>query len=638
MKKIAILVFCAFLFAANVVKAGGEVAFWAAAGTGVGALQQSYGSVNPKDAITTVCLQFWTPTASGGVTKGADNPSSFVTWAHQNGIKVLLTVANNASWDWNLASSAFGNANAFATALINEANAYQMDGIDLDLEGYGISTSQSSQTRTQFSAFITTLSGKLKASTTNCKMLTVCTTADAPDNPDNVPNSDWWKDWVGKVDFVHDMLYAEGGEADCEGSDPNVVGDDQYYYSTQQGIGKAVGYAASQISMCIPSFNTENAAGWQSKWSTHFDQLLKIGASIGVWDLKLSDPNWTSSALWTKLKQFKTSANNNSLAITATSGGKVTTSPTGTSFAPGTVVTLTAVPDAGFKFVSWSGDFTGTATTASVTMNANKTITATFALTSGGGAFDMFANGTWDSYIDTYGSKITMTKTATALTGVWTLVKQPTDNDYPYVGVNVDASAGSYKGLTSVIVTYKSTSNLLISLTDPALASDGDCYQYSLPISASVRIDTLALSDFQQPSNPTKVAPLRLDSITDIDFTPDMELSTTTGGAGNFVISGLIVNGTTLSGASAISNKHVSMANMSASPIIKNTPAGLEISNIRNTRSIVVYNAIGRAIATLTPSMSQRSVMKVPMGKTNGILFVRFSGTNGSSSVQRIIR
>jgi uncharacterized repeat protein (TIGR02543 family) len=49
-----------------------------------------------------------------------------------------------------------------------------------------------------------------------------------------------------------------------------------------------------------------------------------------------------------------------------------------TYYDEGTIVDLTATPDTGYEFIEWSGEATGTAVTTTVTMDANKTVTATF--------------------------------------------------------------------------------------------------------------------------------------------------------------------------------------------------------------------------------------------------------------------
>jgi List-Bact-rpt repeat protein/putative Ig domain-containing protein len=68
-------------------------------------------------------------------------------------------------------------------------------------------------------------------------------------------------------------------------------------------------------------------------------------------------------------------------------GGSAASSPVGiacpttcgATFKSGTVVTLTATPDAGSAFAGWSGACTGTGT-CTLTMNAAQSVTATFAL------------------------------------------------------------------------------------------------------------------------------------------------------------------------------------------------------------------------------------------------------------------
>jgi len=48
------------------------------------------------------------------------------------------------------------------------------------------------------------------------------------------------------------------------------------------------------------------------------------------------------------------------------------------TFISGTLVTLTATPDTNWYFAGWSGDLSGTANPAALTMDANKVVTATF--------------------------------------------------------------------------------------------------------------------------------------------------------------------------------------------------------------------------------------------------------------------
>ena len=66
------------------------------------------------------------------------------------------------------------------------------------------------------------------------------------------------------------------------------------------------------------------------------------------------------------------------LTVTTTGSGSVALSPAGGSYAPGTSVTLTATPAAGWAFGGWSGGLSGSANPATLTVNANTTVNATF--------------------------------------------------------------------------------------------------------------------------------------------------------------------------------------------------------------------------------------------------------------------
>jgi uncharacterized repeat protein (TIGR02543 family) len=65
------------------------------------------------------------------------------------------------------------------------------------------------------------------------------------------------------------------------------------------------------------------------------------------------------------------------LTVSAVNGA-VTKSPEKASYAYGDVVTLQATGNAGYTFSGWSGDASGTANPTSITMNANKSVTANF--------------------------------------------------------------------------------------------------------------------------------------------------------------------------------------------------------------------------------------------------------------------
>jgi uncharacterized repeat protein (TIGR02543 family) len=66
------------------------------------------------------------------------------------------------------------------------------------------------------------------------------------------------------------------------------------------------------------------------------------------------------------------------LTVNITGQGSVTLDPTGGTYDAGTDVQLTAIPDSGCNFIAWSGALTGSTTPETITMNTNKTVTATF--------------------------------------------------------------------------------------------------------------------------------------------------------------------------------------------------------------------------------------------------------------------
>lgn len=68
-----------------------------------------------------------------------------------------------------------------------------------------------------------------------------------------------------------------------------------------------------------------------------------------------------------------------SITSQALPGGTITHTPEGSALPEGTRVTLTAVPNNGWKFSGWSGDYTGTdAAYVISSLNKNLSVTASF--------------------------------------------------------------------------------------------------------------------------------------------------------------------------------------------------------------------------------------------------------------------
>ena len=79
------------------------------------------------------------------------------------------------------------------------------------------------------------------------------------------------------------------------------------------------------------------------------------------------------------------------LNVTAVNG-TVVKNPNQTAYSSGTTVQLTATPNAGFTFTSWSGDATGTTNPLSIIMTANKNVTANFVAVTPAVALGSIAN------------------------------------------------------------------------------------------------------------------------------------------------------------------------------------------------------------------------------------------------------
>jgi uncharacterized repeat protein (TIGR02543 family) len=110
------------------------------------------------------------------------------------------------------------------------------------------------------------------------------------------------------------------------------------------------------------------------------------------------------------------------LTTSTTGTGSISLSPVGGTYDQGTVVSVTASAGSGWQFSGWSGDLTGTTNPASITMNANKSVTATFTQITGT-QYTLTVNVTGQGSVaaspagGSYASGTSVTLTATASTG-----------------------------------------------------------------------------------------------------------------------------------------------------------------------------------------------------------------------------
>jgi hypothetical protein len=106
--------------------------------------------------------------------------------------------------------------------------------------------------------------------------------------------------------------------------------------------------------------------------------------------------------------------------VSPTGAGTVTLNPAGGTYTAGAMVTLTATANSGYAFSSWSGVDSSSGTTAYVTMNGNRTVTANFT-----GAIGTATRNLPDCYTPSAASTVTISITPTATTQTYAVEDIP---------------------------------------------------------------------------------------------------------------------------------------------------------------------------------------------------------------------
>lgn len=254
-------------------------------------LNADFGGVAMKDGLTHLALQFWLPSDSGRIEKDTKYEiedlsdsviATYVKWGNDNDVKVLLCVYNNdGKWNWNLARNAFINhKDSFINNLILEMERLKFDGIELDLEGQGV-TSKSD--RAAFMVFVKELSVILRE---KGKELTIATYA----SEWHTPGTSMWTDLAPHVDAITSMGYHEMGI-----TAPGFLG-----YEFQK---KWLKVEYGGLLMGMP--------GWRGAWmgNTVEEQIDWViedgGVGVAIWDAAMTNAKWKKASVWNRLKAVK---------------------------------------------------------------------------------------------------------------------------------------------------------------------------------------------------------------------------------------------------------------------------------------------------------------------------------------------
>ncbi len=272
-------------------------------------------------SMTRIGLQFWNPTADGkgvafapvdatGRPVTAADVRQLQRWARSHGVQPLLTVYNNSQvvnrWDWQWARRAFAeHPDEFSAALVAAVDKWDLDGVDLDLEGEGDLAAD----RAPYAAFVHQLAAALKA---KGKLLTI----DSFHSPcANAPNMRWWSDWVGDVATIHSMGYEdlyEGSRATFtpEGKPVCEGGAALFRYSWQLDYGMKAGYRRDQIVMGMPTWvDTWGSGGIGPGVVDHLREARALGVGVGLWDMQLTAAGWSKAATWDAVQSLRRGGN-----------------------------------------------------------------------------------------------------------------------------------------------------------------------------------------------------------------------------------------------------------------------------------------------------------------------------------------
>ena len=160
------------------------------------------------------------------------------------------------------------------------------------------------------------------------------------------------------------------------GSNDRIIGTATAPNSFQGAAGGFTVNAADFVSL-TPGANASPTAGGFLNLATGSDLINAGVTSTGI-TYNGSAPDLGAIESGSTTTSYTLTTN-----VSPSAGGTVTRSPNATTYASGTVVTLTAAANSGYTFTGWTGDVTSSSSSVTVTMTANRIVTANFTTSTG---------------------------------------------------------------------------------------------------------------------------------------------------------------------------------------------------------------------------------------------------------------
>jgi hypothetical protein len=273
-----------------------------------------------------------------------------------------------------------------------------------------------------------------------------------------------------------------------------------FYVCDRMGQPMLTGNGNFKQYFSVPQNTSSHRTSGKITVSKHFEEWVKAGMKMDgpLYEVAMKVESYSGNN--SSSGQAKVTKNILTIGGTGTSGftltttispanaGTVTRSPNSDSYASGTSVTLTAAAKSGYKFDSWSGGASGSTSPVSVTMNADKSVTARFTMTADD-TTNLIKDGKFPG---------------SSLTSNWELKQGQ------YYG-NSEASASVSGGKATINVTKKGSDPWEPQLVQTGIPIDsGVNYRLTFDASASVARELQVL--IQRPDSPwTTYAEKKID-------------------------------------------------------------------------------------------------------------------------------